>query len=397
MRLIISFLLLISTISGVTGNNLGQKTKIVFRFDDYRLESEIIYDSLLYVFGRNKIPLCLGIIPYNKEGLIYNNLNEEQLNDLKERIRRNEIEIALHGFNHNDNELIKRSLLNKPGPSEFSNLNYNDQFIKIKKGKAALDSLLNINVNIFIPPYNSYDENTLKALDSLKFKIISASIDGPSSSVKISYIPQTINDLAELPDIIKSIRNDNLTIIVVVHPYSIKSESNSKPSKKIYFNQLDTLLSWINNQNYIIATNFSMLDKSEIYDNERFVLNSINNNMLIKILNKSKIYRYGIYNTTKYMRNHKSIFGISNIFFHVIVFLCIYFATKIITKMIKSFKALRFIFLAILVIMIIFILYKGINSDSLVIYVILIATISLAFFVEIIRGNQISKKVGNDA
>lgn len=132
----------------------------------------------------------------------------------------------MHGFNHNDNELGKGSFLINPVASEFARLEYNNQFKRINKAKKSIDSLLNINVNIFIPPFDSYDDNTLKVLDSLKFGIISASMDGSSSSDKISYIPFTINDLNELPKIVKKYQYDNLTIVVLMHPYSFKEGTN---------------------------------------------------------------------------------------------------------------------------------------------------------------------------
>ncbi len=138
--------------SGVANNNLAQKIQIVFRYDDYQLTSTKFYDSLFYVFQKNQIPLCLGIVPFDKNGLIYNEMNQEQLSDLNFRIKRGDIEIALHGFNHNDNKLFKGSLLVNSVPSEFARLEYSKQFAKISEAKKSIDSLLNLKVKIFIPP-----------------------------------------------------------------------------------------------------------------------------------------------------------------------------------------------------------------------------------------------------
>ena len=102
MKYIALFLFLFITTSGISNDNVDQNLKIVFRFDDYQLESTKFYDSLFYTFQKNNIPLCLGIIPFNTNGLIYNEMNPEQLANLKFRIKQGEIEIALHGFNHNN-------------------------------------------------------------------------------------------------------------------------------------------------------------------------------------------------------------------------------------------------------------------------------------------------------
>jgi peptidoglycan/xylan/chitin deacetylase (PgdA/CDA1 family) len=377
-------------IVGNITNKSFQKSKVLFRFDDYRLTKTNFYDSLLYIFKKNNIPLCLGIIPFDKNGLMHNNFNQEQLIDFKSRIRVGEIEIALHGFNHNYNELHERKLLTNSVISEFAGLDYSTQYNKIKKAKKSLDSLLNINVNIFIPPFNTYDDNTLKVLDSLKFKIISSSINGSSISNKMRYIPFTLNNLNELHKVIKKNQNENTTIVVLMHPYSFKGGSNYSGdySKPIDFKQLDILLNWINNLNYINATTFSVLNQNEIFDNKRFVLNSPNNNLVLKILNKLKLYRYGIYITAAYGKNHKVILVLINVFFHIITFLFVYYVTKLITRIIKSSKTFMTITFGIMILMTIAILYK----HRLLILTLYLTTILVAFFLGIIKGTRISER-----
>jgi peptidoglycan/xylan/chitin deacetylase (PgdA/CDA1 family) len=320
-------------------------------------------------------------------------MNQEQLSDLKASIRKNEIEIALHGFNHNDNELHKGSFLINPVKSEFTGLEYNNQFEIINKAKKTIDSLLNINSNIFIPPFNTYDDNTLKVLDSLKFEIISASIDGSSISNKMRYIPFTLNNLNELHKVIKKYQNDNTTIVVLMHPYSFKGGSNYSGdySKPIDFRQLDNLLNWIKNQNYINTTTFSMLNQNEIFDSKRFVLNSLDHNLLIKALNKMEIYRYGVYNTAEYEIRHKGILTLFNLLFHILTFVIIYGTTKIITKMIKPSKKITALFFAFLTIVLFLFIYSKINSYSLITLSVFSITIFVALLSGTIRANNTRK------
>ena len=104
MRLIVFFLLFITaSSSALPGKPANNKIKIVFRFDDYMMTQNVIIDSILDIFKKNNIPLTLGVVPYDEEGMIFNKLSHDQLNDLKDRIKNNEIEIALHGFNHTNN------------------------------------------------------------------------------------------------------------------------------------------------------------------------------------------------------------------------------------------------------------------------------------------------------
>lgn len=390
MKFFIFFLFLFLSASGSSINKFGQRIKIVFRYDDYQLTSTKFNESLLNSFKKNHIPLCLGIIPFNEDGLIHNELTQEQLVDFTSRIKKGEVEVALHGFNHKDNKLVEKSFLVNPIPSEFAKLRYTDQFEKINKAKRSIDSLLNINVNIFIPPFNTYDDNTLKVLDSLKFEVISASIDGSSSSNKIKYIPSTCSDLNELSDIIKKYPNDNLVIVVLIHPYSFKGGSNYSggPQKRIDFKQLETLLNWVNNQKYINSTTFSRLNQSEIFDNKRFVLNSVNNNLLLNILKKLKFANYGVINTVEYETSHKWIYILFNILLHIITFLFIYFVYSLITKMIKPNKAMVITYLAVTILIIFVIIYNRINSYNLITYIVFMLTIFIGMFLGLLYGNN---------
>lgn len=394
MKKIISFLLLFITSSVIIANDLNHEIKIVFRYDDYQLSPTTFYDSLFYFFRENDIPLCLGIIPFDKNGLFHNEMNSEQLNDISTRIKRGELEIALHGFSHTDNELCKGSFLVKPVLSEFSRSEYNNQFLRIKKAKNAIDSILNINVNIFIPPFNTYDKNTLESLANLKFEIISASINGSSASDKIKYIPSTINDLNKLPKVIRRYQNSNVLIVVLMHSYSFKDGTGTNyegtHSNRMDFKQLNTLLSWIKSLDYINATTFYSLNKNEIFDNKRLELNSLDNNLVIKILNKLKYYRYDIYNTSEYERGYKMIFLILNTFLHIVIFLMIYLLTRVITKRIKPSRILMWTFIATMLFLVCLILYNKINSHSLTIISITVSTIFIALLLGVITGNKVS-------
>jgi peptidoglycan/xylan/chitin deacetylase (PgdA/CDA1 family) len=376
-------------------NESNKRINIVFRFDDYKLCSTNFYDSLFYTFKKNNIPLCLGIIPFDKKGLFYNELNQEQIKDLKSRINNNEIEIALHGFNHGVNKINILPYKKFSNESEFVGLDFKDQIKKIKKGKISIDSLLNIKINIFIPPYNSYDETTLEVLDSLKFQIISAIKDGPHSSTRIKYIPYTINDLNELPKVVKAFHYDNGVIVVLFHSYSIKGGGNNPegPRKVIDFKDLDLLLGSIKDQTSISTTTFSKLNQVEIFDEKRFVLNSTNNNLLIKLLYKLKLYNYGVYLMPESLRVSKYILDISNVFLHIIIFIIIYYTSKVITKLIKPPKTIIFIFRAVIVLMFFGILYKISFSHNLFVYIAFIITILTAMFLGINRAKYNNDKI----
>ena len=181
--------------------------KMVFRYDDYLLMPSKLNDSILYIFQKNNIPLCIGIIPFDNANSVINSFNQDQINDLISRIQRKEIEVALHGYNHNNNANVL--FFTKFASSEFATLSYANQIEKLEKGKRYLDSLLHIDMKVFIPPFNTYDRTTLKALENLHFDIISANTKGPDGNGKIQYIPGTFVDFVNLPKIIEANKNSD--------------------------------------------------------------------------------------------------------------------------------------------------------------------------------------------
>ena len=258
------------------------------------------------------------------------------MDNLKNRIKRDEIEIALHGNNHEDNNLYSKSFLLEHIASEFAGLDYLSQLSRIKKAKYSLDSLLNINVNIFIPPFNTYDDNTLKSLDSLNFRIISAGKTGSTLSSKISYIPYTIDDLTQVVNVIRENKNSNGLIVVMLHPYSIIGDSYNpyriSDSNRITFKKLELLLNWITSQSYVNVTSFSSQSQNDFFDKKRFEQNSFTSNLLSKVFYHSDLNRHGIYIKTETKKIYVWISNLLNIGFHLITFLVAFFTTKFIVR-----------------------------------------------------------------
>jgi peptidoglycan/xylan/chitin deacetylase (PgdA/CDA1 family) len=298
--------------------------KMVFRYDDYLLMPSKLNDSILYIFQKNNIPLCVGIIPFDNNNTVINSLNQDQINDLISRIQRKEIEVALHGYNHNNNAHV--SFFTKYASSEFATLSYANQMEKLKKGKEFLDSLLQIDIKVFIPPFNTYDKTTLKALENLNFEIISAITKGPVGSSKIQYIPGTYVDFVNLNKIIEANKNNDVAIIVYFHPFSFPGGSPNYPNdvtKQITMNQLDNLLHWLR-QDGISFYTFSDIAKKADFSKKKYLENTAQFNLLKKILFKVKNYNFGVYPIGN-KSGQVLIFFAGNIFLHIISFLLVYF------------------------------------------------------------------------
>lgn len=178
--------------------------------------------SIIDIFRKSRSPVTFWVIPYvgrrNKNDLSgSDSFGSKKWETLRAASEAGILEVALHGFSHRGN--------NTQELNEFSNLDYSSQLKRISMGKELLERVVEIPVNVFIPPWNQYDLNTLRVLEELKFSTISGSLSGiaPKDS-RLKFLPATCH-LLELRDVVKTARSftDTQPIIVVLsHAYDFK-------------------------------------------------------------------------------------------------------------------------------------------------------------------------------
>jgi hypothetical protein len=95
----------------------------------------------------------------------------------------------------------------------------------LSAGKATLESLYHVSVTTFIPPWNSYDENTLRALDELGFKVVSSSgqtygITASGRFQRLRFLPYTCmpGHLREAVQFARISSDPDPIIVVLLHP-----------------------------------------------------------------------------------------------------------------------------------------------------------------------------------
>lgn len=128
--------------------------------------------------------------------------------------------------------------------------NIEKQKEKIRKEKNFLEDRLDTTIYTFIPPWNQYDQNTLKVLDSFNFRCISAGIRGPSNDkpTKINLIPNTCG-LNNVLEGIEAARNsdEKLSLIVALfHIYHFIEDKSTKGYLNIQ--DLSDILNWVSKQ-----------------------------------------------------------------------------------------------------------------------------------------------------
>ncbi len=234
---------------------------VIFRYDDYHADrgakeasKSQIERRLLDIFSRHQVPLTMGVVPNVAEDYETPDAqryfpladDHEKLNALKAAIARGVVEPALHGWQHQNNRTLGNDRRQQettgddgkqhpvipyrsPSPplpsasqrnSEFMGLQFEEQLRKIEQGKRALEEWLETPIVSFIPPWNTYDEQTVRALDAVHIRALSASLStvphesGLSTcqgeATALVYLPRTCA-LSEFDDALKEARKVQTT------------------------------------------------------------------------------------------------------------------------------------------------------------------------------------------
>lgn len=138
------------------------------------------------LFKKNNVKPLLGVVPDNCDKEL--NVEEENYDFwriIKSLQSNGTVEIAQHGYEH-------KNIGQNNYFSEFVGLPYEQQLEKIKKGR---DVLINNNIytDIWMAPWHSYDDETIKTLKHLKFKKITDSIAlYPFKCNDMLFVPQQL-------------------------------------------------------------------------------------------------------------------------------------------------------------------------------------------------------------
>lgn len=119
------------------------------------------------VFIEEDVPVTLGIIP-NAGGdlpVTDDEVTCEHLRTLQSE-HPGQFEMALHGYTHARETGFH-------GGSEFGNLSYDSQSERIAEGKRLLGQCVRSSSKTFIPPMNTYDDTTVRALSEQGYTVVS--------------------------------------------------------------------------------------------------------------------------------------------------------------------------------------------------------------------------------
>lgn len=279
----VSLLLVIFAVPPCGAAPSSPQITIVFRYDDYSSRSATeLEEKIIAAFKQCQVCCTFSIIPFVK-AVNYLDASPQAgipLTPAKAEMARQAMaagamDAAQHGYSH------QRQSYGRDWYTEYEGLDYDSQLEKIEKGKVFLEKILDTKITIFVPPYNSYDANTLNVLERLNFHCLSASLRGqttPSTSLKL--LPETCT-LAQLRDVIRNARKiaDYYPIICVMfHQYDFIGIDDTPEAEKIHYktslNEFKNLLSWIASQNDMrIKSIHQLLQENVDLSMQRFINN----------------------------------------------------------------------------------------------------------------------------
>jgi hypothetical protein len=237
---------------------------VIFRYDDYHADrgakdtskSQIEY-RLLEIFSRWNVPLTMGVVPNVAEDYEvpssprYYPLAEdgEKLQALKTAVERGIIEPALHGWQH-------EAVFKNGRQSEFMGLTFDAQLSKIQQGQRTLEDCLETSVSSFIPPWNTYDEQTIRALDAVNIRALSAAFGTArhGEAAALVFLPRTCAlsefdqarmEIEKVENGLRAVPAEGVTFIVMMFHHFSFFESDDKLARQyanVSLEQLESIV-----------------------------------------------------------------------------------------------------------------------------------------------------------
>lgn len=207
---------------------------IYLRYDDYCAISDARVDEgLVAILQRHGLSCTFGVVPAMTSGEPHAPGEREEflltghkLAFLQDSVRAGVVEAAVHGWNHRTHHGAL-----PPAPSEFAGLSLGEQHARIERACVFLEHALGERPATFIPPWNSYDVNTVQALEQAGMRRISANREGPVvESSPLIFTPMTVelSDLRSAVDIARRSSLAECAIGVMMHPYDFTESGDHR-------------------------------------------------------------------------------------------------------------------------------------------------------------------------
>ena len=219
---------------------------VVLRYDDYSAKSPTALEARLFgAFRARGITLTVGAIPFVAAGAMTDPapqvllpLDVDKAALLRTALTDGAVEVGLHGYSHQANGTARMT--------EFTGRDYALQVERLERGRALLEDASGAPVTLFIPPWNTYDGDTLRALQDTGFGVLSAELRGAvPPDCSLSLVPFTCYPRG-LPDALAAARasgDPQPVIAVLFHSYDF---TEADPYRGLYTDDdFVALLDWL--------------------------------------------------------------------------------------------------------------------------------------------------------
>lgn len=222
---------------------------LIIRYDDYvprntpgpNVPGIDLERRLFELFAQYHATLIVGVIPnpaagpaesdkpYVGDPAWLTHPDDEWVKLLRDYVESGVVIPALHGHTH------QRSTPPAHRPGEFVYRDYDWQLRMLEEGRAKLAAAVGKSIDIFVPPWNAWDQNTAKALQASGFTWLSPDMfhaDLPDGDLLAA--PQTTADPKDL--IGASLLRDAYAVLVM-HPFDFTG-----PNGEAYWRSLEAML-----------------------------------------------------------------------------------------------------------------------------------------------------------
>jgi peptidoglycan/xylan/chitin deacetylase (PgdA/CDA1 family) len=235
-----------------------RRITVVFRYDDYSDQTPTDLETrIIHSFGERHLRVTFATVPFtctqDVQALpaLEKGLSRAKALILKTALEAGTVDVALHGYCH-------RSVQPPGSESEFQGVDFRTQMQELARGKSYLEEALQVPVNEFIPPWNSYDRNTIKALEQLDFKLLSAEVPGDSpSSSTLMFLPATTG-LRQLRRAVATARRSPFQGQIIVAPFHRFDFLERNPQHgRLSYADFEDLLDWTASQSDVQVRSLS--------------------------------------------------------------------------------------------------------------------------------------------
>jgi hypothetical protein len=225
--------------------------RVALRYDDPSAKSNTEIETRLIETLRQYEMVCtFSVIPF-----IYAELPDrapsarewplpaQKAEPLAAAAREGLLELAQHGYSHRANT--------PPGtkPSEFAGLDYDEQWRKIQAGRTFLENTLGMAIRTFVPPFNTYDANTIRAAEAGGLTCLSADMWRPADPTStMAFLPATCTPV-DVKQAVADARDSGdpaPVIVVLFHEYEFLEIDAARGI--MTFEQFLANLQWLSEQ-----------------------------------------------------------------------------------------------------------------------------------------------------